>query len=107
MTPLSTQNDIVLPDESIICQVDEFKYFGSMMSTSYADLNVTRGQAWSAFWSIKTLWRAKDVTLDLKIRIFKTTCLSILLYGSETWSINKAMMSRINSFATIAAIVTC
>ena len=100
MTPLSTQNDIVLPDGSIIRQVDEFKYLGSMMSTSHADLNVRRGQAWSAFWSMKTLWRAKDVTLDLKIRIFKTTCLSILLYGSEAWSINKAMTSRINSFAT-------
>ena len=89
-----------VPDGSIIRQVDEFKYFGSMMSTSQADLHVRRGHAWSAFWSMETLWRGEEVTLDLKIRIFKATCLSILLYGREAWSINKAMTSRLNSFAT-------
>ena len=98
--PVFSGHRVVLPDGSIIRQVDEFKYLGSMMSTSHADFNVRRSQAWSAFWSMKALWRAKDVTLDLKIRIFKATCLSILLYGSEAWSINKAMTSRLNSFAT-------
>jgi hypothetical protein len=99
MATPALQNDIVLPNNTIQ-QVDDFKYLGSMMSSSLADLNTRRGQAWGAFWNMKTLWHSFEIPLSLKIRIFQATCLSILLYGSEAWSITKAMSSRLDSFAT-------
>ena len=71
-----------------------------MMSSSDNDLKVRRGQAWSAFWEMKDVWRSDDIPIDLKVRIFHSTCLSILLYGSEAWVLTKTMTQRINSFAT-------
>jgi len=52
------------------------------------------------FWSLKTIWRSKDISLTLKIQVFHSTCLSILLYDCETWSLTKVMSNRLDSFAT-------
>ena len=92
--------DVALPDGTILQRVQEFKYLGSMMSSSAEDLRVRRGQAWSAFWGMHRLWRSKEIPLPLKLRIYEATCLSILLYGCETWSITVLMRKSIDSFAT-------
>ena len=39
--------------------VNNFKYLGSMMLSSESDFLVRRGQAWSAFDKMKTIWRSK------------------------------------------------
>ena len=46
-------------------------------------------------YKIKRLWKS---TLDknVKIRIFKLTIETILLYGSETWNIDKKLLSKID-----------
>ena len=95
-----TKNDIILPDNTVLQQVDEFRYLGSMMSSAQTDLKVRKSQAWAAYWSMKTIWRSKEVPLSLKINIFQATCIAILLYGSEAWSLTKAMASQLDSFAT-------
>ena len=35
--------------------------------------------------SLRHVWAAKALSLDLKIRIYITACCSILVYGSEVW----------------------
>jgi len=93
--------NISLPNNTQVQEVNDFKYLGSMMSSSATDLKARRGQAFATFWSMKKLWRAKDIPIALKVRIFHATCLSIFLYGSEAWTLNKGMEALINSFATI------
>jgi hypothetical protein len=92
--------ELKLPDGTIIQQVEEFKYLGSMMSSSVTDFKCRRGQAWSTFWNMKHIWRSKALPLKLKLDIFQSTCLSILLYGSEAWVITRDMMAKLNSYAT-------
>ena len=55
---------------------------------------------WSAFWSLEKIWHSHSIPTHTKLGIFKTTCLSVLLYGSETWVFTKDIISKLNAFAT-------
>ena len=81
-------------------KVEDFLYLGSMVASSSADFKRRHGLAWSVFWKLERLWRSQTVPLKLKIDIFNLTCLSVLLYGSETWVISKEIESKLNSFQT-------
>jgi Domain of unknown function (DUF6451) len=70
------------------------------MSSSLTDLKTRRGQAWGAFWDMAKIWRSKEISLELKVQIFQTTCLAILLYGCEAWVLTKQMCNSLDSFAT-------
>lgn len=80
--------------------VKDFKYLGSMMSSSEKDMRARKGQAWGAFWKMKEIWKSKSIKIQLKVRLFKASCLAILLYGSETWTLTKQQKQVLNSFAT-------
>jgi len=63
-TPALPQN-IVAPNMGTLQQVKCFKYLGSVMSSSAADLNAQRGQVWGAFWSMRQLWQSAEIPLPL------------------------------------------
>lgn len=98
--PKKLPGNLSLANGAIIEQVEEFQYLGSMMSSSENDLKVRRGQAWGTFWEMTNIWQSDDIPIDLKVRLFHSICLSILLYGSEAWVLTKTMTQRIDSFAT-------
>jgi hypothetical protein len=93
-------NDKLSAGSDLLKQVNDFRYLGSMVASSLSDFKRRKALAWSAFWSLEKIWRSQSVPLDLKLGIFRTTCLSILLYGSETWVFNKDMAAKLNAFAT-------
>jgi hypothetical protein len=49
---------------------------------------------------MKDVFRSKSVPIRLKVNIFEAACVSILLYGCESWIINKKLNNTLNSFAT-------
>ena len=80
--------------------VDNFKYLGSMVVSSETDIKLRKGQAWGAFWKLKNIFKSKTLTKEIKISIFKTAVLAVLLYGCESWIITKQLEQSLNSFAT-------
>ena len=98
--PLYGLHQTIKHNTEYIEVVQDFKYLGAMMASSAGDIKVRKGQAWGAFWKLKDIWKAKSISIQLKIRLFKASVLSILLYGSETWIINKQQKSMFDSFAT-------
>ena len=40
----------------------------------------------------------QSIPLDLKLRLFRTTCLSVLMYGCEIWIITKDVDAKLNAF---------
>ena len=46
--------------------------------------------------SLRHVWAAKALSIDLKIRIYITTCCSILVYGSEAWRLSAQACKIIN-----------
>ena len=52
------------------------------------------------FWKLERLWRCLNISISTKIKLFNTTCVTVLLYGCESWVLSKAMESEINAFGT-------
>ena len=63
-------------------------------------LKIRKAKAKEAHKKMAKIWRSNSIPLKLKLRILKATCFPILLYGSETWTINREIKNKINSFAT-------
>ena len=80
--------------------VKNFKYLGSMVASSETDIRARKGQAWGALWKMKDIFRSKTIPIRLKTDIWQASCLSILLYGCESWIITKKLENSLNSFAT-------
>ena len=64
--------------------VNDFRYLGSIVASSLNNFKRRTVLAWSAFWSLDKIWYSQLIPLDLKLCLFKTTCLSVLLHGCET-----------------------
>ena len=80
--------------------VIDFKYLGSRIASSQEDLKQRRAIAWSKFWQLNKVWRSEAITLKLKLRLFDSLILSILMYGAEAWSLTQRMKKQLNAFGT-------
>jgi len=79
MATPSLPQDIIVPNMGSLEQVKCYKYLGSFMSSSAAGLNAQRGQKYGASWSMKQLWRLAEMPLMLRLHIFESTRLYVLL----------------------------
>jgi hypothetical protein len=80
-------------------QVHKFKYLGSILSEdgrSEKEIRTRIAMAKEAFNKHSELL-TNTLTRNLKKRMIKTLIWSILLYGSETWTMRKAEMKKLES----------
>ena len=83
-------------------QVQQFRYFGSLITEDgYCDKEI-RSRIGLGLAKVKFMERKKILTskmnLDLRKRIVKCLVWSVALYASETWTISKTDMKRIEAF---------
>ena len=83
-------SDGVLPDE-----VDDFVYLGAWIGNSEKDFEIRKAKAWNALNKMNRAWKSK-MKRKMKVRLFRSTVETILLYGSETWTITKSLGKRID-----------
>lgn len=84
-----------------IGEVESFCYLGSFLSKDGgADLDVRSRiqKARQAFISLNNIWNSSQLTRNLKLRFFKSNCLSVLLYGCETWKVTSTIENQIQVF---------
>ena len=79
--------------------VINFKYLGGRMISSEKDFEIRKALAWSACNKLKTIW-SSNLKKNIKTRLFLSTVESVLLYGAETWTINKSMEKRLDGCYT-------
>jgi len=78
--------------------VDNFKYLGSNLSSSEKDITCRIALAWAAFSKLKAVL-VSNRCQKLRLRIFDAACVSILLYGCETWVISQSISEKLDIFA--------
>jgi len=83
-----------------IKHVTDFKYLGSMMGSSASDYKRRKALAWTAFWKLEHLWRNHSIPISTKVKLFNTTCVTVLIYGCESWVLSEDMENKINAFGT-------
>ena len=80
-------------------QVEDFKYLGSYIANDRKDFNTRKGLAWTACTRLQKIWTSK-ISEELKTKFFRACVEPVLLYGSETWTLNKEFQKRLDGCYT-------
>ena len=81
--------------------VTSFTYLGSVINITGGtdeDVMARIRKARSAFNTLASIWRSKEITTTTKLRIFNSNVKSVLLYGSETWRMTEKTVSKLQTF---------
>ena len=81
-------------------QVNKFIYLGSMFTSDgrcVQDVRRRIGIAKSAFTSLEKVLKARNIKLELRLRVLKCYVTSTLLYGCETWTLSGDLIKRLEA----------
>jgi len=85
----------------IVESTDRFTYLGSdIHSSERSTPEILRrtGLASNIFGRLANVWKRTGLSLQTKIRLYNALVISVLLYGSETWTLLKADERRLEAF---------
>ena len=89
-------------DGKLLKAVENFKYLGSIVSNDGsidAEITARIAKATAAFGRlVKRLWTVRGIRLNTKIAVYKAAVLTSLLYGCETWTLNRRQVKRLEKF---------
>jgi len=77
-------------DSSSFERVEEFKYFGTTLTNQNCiqEEIKSRLKSWNAcYYSVQNLLSSSLLSKNLKIKIYRSIILPVVLYGCETWSL--------------------
>ena len=87
---------VTINDEDVE-QVEEFTYLGGVVTEdgrSSKDIKRRIGLASAAFGQLTKMWKS-DISLKIKIRLYETLVVPVLMYGAECWTMRKAEEQKI------------
>ncbi|VDP41174.1 unnamed protein product [Schistosoma margrebowiei] len=93
-------NSITLDGETLE-DVESFTYLGSIIDKqggSDANVKARIGKARVAFLQLKNIWNSKQLSTNIKMRIFNTNVKAVLLYGAETWRTTTTTIKKVQVF---------
>ena len=105
--------DIIYADDGngIARFTELFKYLGFLLTpelTSTAEVDKRLAAAASAFGQLrKTVFGSKDILYEVKAKIYNALILSILLYGSECWTLSAKDRHRLQLFHRRCVRIMC
>ncbi|VDP27031.1 unnamed protein product [Schistosoma margrebowiei] len=95
-----SSNPITLDGETLE-DVESFTCLGSIIDEqggSDADVKARIGKARTAFLQLKNIWNSKQLSTNIKVRIFNTNVKTVLLYGAETWRTATTTIKKVQVF---------
>lgn len=101
MSLAQNQSGSVTVADQQVEAVDQFTYLGSELAAyGGTDLDVESRikKARAAFGMLSIVWRNNNLSTSVKIRLFKSNVLSVLLYGCCTWKVTESVTNRLQVF---------
>ena len=89
----TTKEPLHVLDGSNKEKVDDFLCLGGYTNTTH-DMDTRLGKGWVEINSLSKVWLS-SITRSTKMRIFKASVESILLYSSESWTLKKSLTKKI------------
>ena len=87
--------DISTLDGTSLKLVDKFTYLGSSVSSTEKDIDTRLTKTWTAIERLSIIWKS-NLTDKMKRSFFQAAVVSILLYGSTTWTLNKRLKKKLD-----------
>ncbi|CAF1086448.1 unnamed protein product [Brachionus calyciflorus] len=87
--------------------VEDFKYLGSYIRSSEKDIEMRIGLTWTAFENIKHVLTSSKINLKLRMRIFNSACIPVLLYGFESWTLTETSSDTLNYLVRTLYLIIC
>ncbi|VDO49645.1 unnamed protein product [Schistosoma margrebowiei] len=81
--------------------IESSTYLGSIIDEqggSDADVKVRIGKARTAFLQLKNIWNSKQLSTNIKVRIFNMNVKAVLMYGAETWRTSTTIIKHVQVF---------
>jgi len=81
-----------------IDNVNEFVYFGSLLTWDNEcskEIKRRLDKAMGAIAGFSTIWKIRHVSIQVKFKLLYVYVFSVLLYASETWTLNKLDKDRL------------
>ena len=88
-------------DNSSIERVEEFKYLGTTLTYQNSiqeEIKCRLKLGNACYYSVQNLLSSSLLSKTLKIKIYRTTILPVVLYGCETWSLTLREERRLRVF---------
>lgn len=99
---LPTVVPTVYVDGKALKTVSSFTYLGSIVSSDAKmdkEIESRIGKASSAFGRLyHRLWNTHDVSLRVKLNVYRSVVLTTLLYGAESWTLHRRHINQLDAF---------
>ncbi|VDO86082.1 unnamed protein product [Schistosoma margrebowiei] len=59
---------------------------------------VDRRTLWKIFRQLKNIWKSRQLSSNIKVRIFNTNVKTVILYGAETWRTSTTIIKKAQVF---------
>jgi hypothetical protein len=82
-------------------KVEVFKYLSRMMAQDDNNAQAMWHQlhkAWGTWARVEQVLRSKNTTPCVAAKFYKAVVQAVLLYGSKTWNLTKAVLARLEGF---------
>ena len=94
----SSQNHITIQGNDID-NINDFVFLGSSVPNVKTDIDRRIALASTAFGRLRnSVWNKRNISLKLKMRLFRALILPIAIYASETWVLTTKEENKLNVF---------
>ncbi|VDO78322.1 unnamed protein product [Schistosoma margrebowiei] len=94
-------SNLITLDGETLEDVESFTYLGSIIDEqggSDADVKARISTARATFLQLKNIWNSKQLSTNIKVRIFNPNIKAVLLYGAETWRTTITTIKKVQVF---------
>jgi len=81
-------------------ECDEFCYLGSTIGNDGGcdrEITIRLGKANGAFGRLGRIWASRNISTQVKVRLYESLVLAVLLYGAETWPIKQSTARKLEA----------
>ena len=105
----------VAADGNIIETIDRYVYLGKTVTKAgdfLPEIQRSFALGWAAFSKVANMTKSRKAGMKIKRKVHNENMLPVMVYGSETWALNKAYMALLSVaqrklFRIILGITVC
>ena len=96
---INTDNKVRYVNGTQLKYVDNFTYLGSEISSMDKEIKIRIAKSWNALDKLSSIWKS-NLTATLKRNFFRAVVESVLLYGSEAWTLTTKLERKLDGTYT-------